>query len=155
MYLLTVLLYCTAAAFINEAWYTITGHPRDKSLNSWPETIHPDDRLRCETWFKRVIESTEPIHPIEFRWRQEPGEGVQRWTWADARHDIGEHGEIVTITGTLTDITEKKAVELHQQQRAEEAIQMRRAQEGFVDMTVSNGACFVEILFVLLCSNGH
>lgn len=61
---------------------------------------------------------------------------MQRWTWADAKHDIGENGELVAITGTLTDITEKKLVELHQQQRAEEAIQMRRAQEGFIDMTV-------------------
>lgn len=106
-------------------------------MDDWPQTIHPDDKERCLVWFDNVLKSQNAIHPLEFRWKQPEGAtGVQRWTWADARHDIDDNGNIVTITGTLTDITEKKMVELHQQQRAEEAIQMRNAQEGFIDMTV-------------------
>jgi hypothetical protein len=87
-------------------------------------------------WFKNVLSSQDDIHPIEFRWQQDPQDAMQRWTWAEARHNIDDNGDMIGLTGTLTDITEKKLVEFHQQQKAEEAIQMRRAQEGFVDMTV-------------------
>lgn len=105
-------------------------------MDEWPNSMHPDDKERCLVWFKNVLSSKNDIHPIEFRWKQSPKDTGQRWTWAEARHNIDDNGDVVGVTGTLTDITEKKLVELHQQQRAEEAIQMRHAQEGFVDMTV-------------------
>lgn len=123
-------------AFVSKAWHGITGHSLDRPVDEWPDTIHPEDKDRCLVWFEKVLTTRDPIHALEFRWKQRPGETKQRWTWADARHDIDDNGVLVGVTGTLTDITEKKMVELHQQQRAEEAIQMRRAQEGFVDMTV-------------------
>ena len=49
--------------------------------------------------------------------------------------EYDDEGRLIGLTGSLMDVTEKKKMELLQQDRAEEAIELRRAQERFIDMT--------------------
>ena len=49
--------------------------------------------------------------------------------------EVDQEGRVTGLIGVLTDVTEKKGMEVFQQTRAEEAIELRRAQERFIDMT--------------------
>jgi hypothetical protein len=72
---------------------------------------------------------------MEFRWKAQPGQTSERWCYAVSSPELDAYGNIVSITGALTDITDNKMMMMYEKQRAEEAIALRTAQERFVDMT--------------------
>lgn len=57
------------------------------------------------------------------------------WTWADISRNLDENGAIKEIIAVLIDHTDKKILEKILETRADEAIERRRLQEGFIDMT--------------------
>ena len=61
---------------------------------------------------------------------------LYRWSSVFSCPDFGPDGRLQTITGVTMDISAQKKVEAFERHRAEEAIELRRAQERFID-TVS------------------
>lgn len=59
-----------------------------------------------------------------------------RWCSVFSSPDYGPDGKLASITGVTMDISAQVKVEQYERHRAEEAIELRRAQEGFID-TVS------------------
>jgi hypothetical protein len=49
--------------------------------------------------------------------------------------EMDGEGNVVRIFGAFTDISDRKRAEREQHQRLEEAVELRRQQESFIDMT--------------------
>ena len=119
--------------FVNDSWWTITGHPRDKPVDSFWESVHDDDVETVKYIFATVLERNMPS--FEFRWKRRPGDICDRWCTGSSRIETDDEGKVIAATGVLSDTTDKKLVELNQKRQAEEAIELRTAQERFIDMT--------------------
>lgn len=127
----------------NEAWFQLTGHPRDAFYPlSWYNVIHEGDhpimdvewaklgrgeRVEFELRLKRPFLTQEYVN----------GEQVEGTTWiiASAYTDKRPDGSVKGILGCLTDISRQKWIEGFQSRRTEEAMELKRQQENFMDMT--------------------
>lgn len=65
------------------------------------------------------------------------GEKVQGYTWiiAGAYAEKNMRGEVVGILGCMTDISRQKWAEGFQNRRMLEAVELKKQQENFIDMT--------------------
>lgn len=118
--------------YANAAWEEISGHPAS-SPGNWLDSVHDDDRDRVERKWRRAREKCRDAK-TEFRWKT-PLQGMERWCLATVASEKLEDGTFGGFTGAIMCITERKAAERYQQQRAEEAIELKRQQEYFIDMT--------------------
>ena len=73
--------------------------------------------------------------PVEFRWKKHSGEPYNRWVYIVSSPEFDEDGKMIAVSGVFTDVTSKKLAEEKEKARAEEAIELRRQQERFIDMT--------------------
>ena len=121
--------------FANAAWYRISRHPEEAGTDTFLDSVHEDDVEASIAMWKLAMTSKVPVPPMEFRWKPRPGDSSIRWCYAVSSPELDARGNIVSVTGALTDISDSKAMELYQKQRAEEAIELRTATERFVDMT--------------------
>lgn len=129
--------------YANETWFELTQHPRDAFYPlSWYNVIHErDHELMDREWAK--LTAGDPVH-FELRLKRPfiteetlNGEAVMGDTWilAAAYADKKEDGTVKGILGCLTDISRQKWSEDFQARRTEEAIELKRQQENFMDMT--------------------
>jgi PAS domain-containing protein len=66
-----------------------------------------------------------------------PGQKVEGPTWiiAAAYPEKAEDGTVVGILGCITDISRQKWIEGFQTRKVVEAVELKRQQENFIDMT--------------------
>jgi len=121
--------------FANEAWWRISRHPKELGANAFIQSVHEEDVPAAVAMWEKALTSRTPVPPMEFRWKAQPGQTSERWCYAVSSPELDAYGNIVSITGALTDITDNKMMMMYEKQRAEEAIALRTAQERFVDMT--------------------
>lgn len=74
----------------------------------WFEQIHPDDAERVRAAVDRLISGELPRLDIEYRLRA--ASGALRWVLCRGAAEF-VHGRPVRLSGVLTDITERKAIE--------------------------------------------
>ncbi|KAM0706698.1 hypothetical protein Q7P35_006027 [Cladosporium inversicolor] len=133
--------------YANSMWFDLTQHPRDSFHPlSWYDVIHEDDHaLMDREWAK--LTAGDPVH-FELRLKRPfeteealNGEAIRGETWiiASAYADKNEDGTVKGILGALSDISRLKWAEGFQARRTEEAVEMKRQQERFLD-TVSHEA---------------
>lgn len=95
---------------LNKAWEQLTGYSVDDSIGKniifW---IHPDDRTEIAKIFIQVTEAKKDSLILEYRLRRETGEYVWLESNVKLMHDTS--GNIVSMVGTLFDITERKQSE--------------------------------------------
>lgn len=129
--------------YANETWFDLTQHPRDSFHPlSWYDVIHKDDHaLMDREWAK--LTAGDPVH-FELRLKRPfetdeslNGESIRGETWilASAYADKNEDGMVKGILGCLTEISRQKWAEGFQARRTEEAVELKRQQENFLDMT--------------------
>ncbi len=96
--------------------------------------IHPDDRAAVEESNRSVIEDATPI-PLEYRIVLR--DGTERVVWAEAGEMVrDESGKVVSLSGTVQDITERKRIEQEIMQLNTE-LEMR-VQERTEELTATN-----------------
>jgi len=127
----------------NNAYYTLTEHPRDVSYPmSWYGVIHELDHPTMDREWAKLL-GGEPVS-FEMRLRRPfvaeeivPGEKVEGFTWiiAAAYPERAEDGTVVGISGCITDISRQKWMEGFQTRKMMEAVELKRQQENFIDMT--------------------
>jgi PAS domain S-box-containing protein len=133
--------------YANSMWFDLTQHPRDSFHPlSWYDVIHKDDHaLMDREWAK--LTAGDPVH-FELRLKRPfeteeslNGEPIRGETWitASAYADKNEDGTVKGILGALSDISRLKWAEGFQARRTEEAIELKRQQNSFID-TVSHEA---------------
>ena len=111
------------------------GFPLDDmepSIESWYDLIHPHDRDRVVGGIHRVIDSGETLWSDEYRFRRRDGSYAYVYDRGYVIKD--ESGKPVRMTGSLIDITERKALEARLQAYAESQThllnQLMHAQEA-------------------------
>lgn len=99
--------------FYNDSWFTILGYsPTEfpQHYNTWRDLLHPDDVAQAEAYVNANI-LTGRDFDLQFRMKSKNGE----WRWIQAYGYVVERtleGKAEHITGTHTDITERKLAEL-------------------------------------------
>lgn len=108
----------TQAFDVSARWEAMLGYApgeMDVSVESWPNLVHPDDFPAVRESFERHITGASPLHQAEFRARTKAGD----WRWILTRGRIVErdaNGQPLIMSGTHTDITERKQFELAQRE---------------------------------------
>ncbi|KAI8279354.1 hypothetical protein K4K56_012745 [Colletotrichum sp. SAR 10_98] len=124
--------------FANDMWWQISRHPRtEDSVNTWMQSVREEDRSGLERSWKKLIEDKEAV-TVEFRFkcsRQNGRNTIDTWVLMSAFPEKTEHGTLKSIFGCITDISPQKWAEDFQKQRREEAVELKRQQENFIDIT--------------------
>lgn len=86
--------------------------PDDSPLRQrqWPQHIHPDDLPRMRASMRRHLKGKIPFHRLEFRAKSRAG----KWRWLLTQGRVVERdarGRAIMMSGTLTDITERRQAE--------------------------------------------
>ncbi|KAJ4416460.1 hypothetical protein N0V82_006725 [Gnomoniopsis sp. IMI 355080] len=131
------------AIYCNDMWYAITEHPRGAEYPmSWYNVIHPDDHAIMDAEWANLGSGASVSFEIRLRKPFKAaevvgGERVEGDTWilASAYSQRGKDGSISSILGCLTDISRQKWAEDFQTRRKKEALELKRQQENFIDMT--------------------
>ena len=125
--------------YCNDTWYDIAQHPRGEATgDKWTTAIKPEDLPAVERNWKRMLEDLTPIS-VQFRfkhpWRDKNGSTGDTWVLANSYPEKGPDGKLKSIFGSITDISSQKFAEDLQKRRMEEAMELKRQQENFIDIT--------------------
>ncbi len=125
--------------YCNEMWSKISGHERtEKTLDAWMLSIRDEDRPAVERIWRHLVEEKIAI-THEFRFKSSRrivhGHPVDAWALMSAHPERDETGALKSIFGCITDISQQKWAEDFQKQRLDEAVELKRQQENFIDIT--------------------
>jgi diguanylate cyclase (GGDEF)-like protein/PAS domain S-box-containing protein len=95
---------------LNPAWTELTGFDVPRTLGTpLLDAVAPQDRALAAGQFRNLLAGLTPFCRHDVRYRSADGE--TRWVEAWACATKGSTGTIAGITGTLRDISERKAIE--------------------------------------------
>lgn len=98
--------------FISQRWKNITGYSMDEDLNLkgiLKYTIHPKDRKVFLQDFKKYLNKETTLYESTFRIKCKSGE--YKWIYNRGKAQRNYTGQVITLAGSLTDITERKRIE--------------------------------------------
>ncbi|KAA8612633.1 BaeS Signal transduction histidine kinase [Pyrenophora tritici-repentis] len=125
--------------YCNDTWYEIARVPREPELTDrWIDFVKEEDQsLILEHW-KKLVNNTTPIN-IEFRfkapWEDRNRNKSDTWVLFQAFPEKDEHGQLKSVFGSITNISPQKWAEGFQKRKMEEAVELKRQQENFIDIT--------------------
>ncbi|KAH8179306.1 histidine kinase-, DNA gyrase b-, and HSP90-like ATPase domain-containing protein [Sarocladium implicatum] len=124
--------------YCNDMWWQISRHSRAEGTEDlWMNSVRTEDRSTLEAAWKKLIEEKSTIS-VEFRFKcsQQDGENtIDTWVLMSAFPERHPDGALKSIFGCITDISSQKWAEKVQNERREEAVEMKRQQENFIDIT--------------------
>jgi len=109
----------TRTSYVSPTYKVQLGYPPDAleaSPSDWASRLHPEDRDRAITAFRRFIRG-EADYSIDFRLRHR--DGSYRWFHSNAVLIRDSQGQPCKVVGTHIDITERKTAEIALQQSEE------------------------------------
>ncbi len=105
----------TGETTFDERWAKIIGYTLKEitpfSIETWARFAHADDLKRSEALLKRIFDRELDYYDIECRMKHKDGS----WIWVQARGKVttwSADGKPLIMSGTHTDITERKETEL-------------------------------------------
>ena len=109
-----------ACTYLSQSWYDFTGQTPETGLGlGWVKAVHPEDSEASEMAFLSASEKHQDFR-VEYRLRSKHGE--YRWAIDSAAPRFGSRGEFLGFIGSVIDITERKAAEEAQAERARLAV---------------------------------
>ncbi|KAI0966475.1 histidine kinase [Xylaria arbuscula] len=123
--------------YSNDMWWDLSRHNRSESVNNWMQSVKDEDRPALEAvWRQLVLEKVAITHEFRFKCsRHEGGIIIDTWVLMSAYPEKDSEGGIKGIFGCITNISQQKLAEQIQMQRREEAVELKRQQENFIDIT--------------------
>ena len=125
--------------YCNAKMYHITNVSQDAlEGNKWMGAIVDEDRDRfMKLWASLVHEGTVLNSEIRFKtkWVDQYGNDGDTWVLVMAAPQQDEDGKIKMILGSMTNISQQKWAEHFEKRRMEEAMELKRQQENFIDIT--------------------
>lgn len=102
------------------------------------KSIKDEDREGVQQiWADLVDKKTAITHSFRFKtpWQDPHGQQGDTWVLMSAYPERDVDGTLKSVFGSITNISQQKWAEGFQKRRMEEAIEMKRQQENFIDMT--------------------
>lgn len=124
--------------FRNDMWWQISQVSRTQELgNAWMDSVRAEDRPALEgAWMKLLHERVTISVEFRFKCNQQNGDNtIDTWVLMSAYPEKNPDGSLKSIFGCITDISSQKWAEKVQDQRREEAVELKRQQENFIDIT--------------------
>jgi len=126
-------------AYCNEKWYEISKIPKGGHVyDNWMEFVKGEDQgMVKKLWSNLVNKITAFSTEFRFKasWKDPNGDAGETWVLASAYPERNENGSLKVIFGSITDISRQKWAEHFEKRRVEEAIELKRQQENFIDIT--------------------
>ena len=120
--------------FTNARWTEITGLAQARALgDGWLEGVHPDDRERAATDWRRSVSAGTPFN-LEFRFLRADASVV--WVLGQSVPFLTANGEVAGQIGAITDISRSKVIEA---EHASLESQVREAQKMTAIGTLAGG----------------
>ena len=125
--------------YCNDTWYEITRVAKDaESTDRWVDAIKPEDQELARGLWHKIVDKLEPT-TAEFRfkapWEGPGGNRTDTWVLFSAYPERYVEGGLKSVFGSLTNISQQKWAEGFQKQKMEEAVELKRQQENFIDIT--------------------
>ena len=99
--------------FVSQGWREVTGYEPSAFAGDAPmnfrSLMHPDD---VEDVRKEVNEALARRKSFEFTYRIRAANGTEKWIWERGQGIFAENGRVQCLEGFVTDVTEKKRMEL-------------------------------------------
>jgi len=125
--------------YSNDTWWEISRHARsENSASTWMESIKEEDQEGVRVVWEKLVTHTTPItHEFRFKtpWQDRNGSRGDTWVLMSAYPEKDSDGKLKSVFGSITNISQQKWAEDFQKRRMEEAIELKRQQENFIDMT--------------------
>ncbi|KAE8848441.1 hypothetical protein PTNB85_02284 [Pyrenophora teres f. teres] len=120
--------------YCNDQWFRITNHPKiPMDQVEWRSVVYEDQLEHCyreiEATRQRQGAHTFTCH-LKKHWKGPDDISTPTWILVAATAYTDD-----SIMGTMTDISQLKWAEAIQKSRVEEALESKRQQENFIDMT--------------------
>ncbi|MCJ1378854.1 hypothetical protein MMC17_001953 [Xylographa soralifera] len=125
--------------YCNDMFYEISRHPKEEdNSDDWMNVIKDEDKDFALQWWSNLVENKVPM-TAEFRfkapWQDRNGTLGDTWVLASAYPEKYDNGDLKSVFGSITNISQQKWAEDFQKRRMEEAVELKRQQESFIDTT--------------------
>jgi PAS domain S-box-containing protein len=125
--------------YCNDTWWQITRHVKEEnSIDSWMDSLRDEDRDVVQLiWRKLVVYKIPVTHEFRVKapFEDRNGNKGDSWVLMSAYPEKNSQGDLKSIFGSLTDISQQKWAEDYQIRRLSEAVELKRQQENFIDIT--------------------
>ncbi|MGM3307387.1 PAS domain S-box protein [Anabaena sp. WFMT] len=145
----------TGKVYLSPSWKSILGYANQElpnTMETWQQCIHPDDSQQVMSILHDYLENKIPTYEVEFRTRHK--DGSYRWVSVRGAALRNESGLPYRLSGSHTDITERKQTEVALQKSAERekalAIAIRRMRQT-LDIKTIFAATTSELRQVIHC----
>lgn len=125
--------------FANDSWYEISRVPRGQgTADKWLDVVKEEDQKLVEERWQTLVVDKKPVS-FEFRfkapWQDRRGDKGETWVLFSSYPEKDEAGNLKSVFGSITNISEQKWAENIQTKKMEEAVELKRQQESFIDIT--------------------
>jgi signal transduction histidine kinase/CheY-like chemotaxis protein len=125
--------------FANDTWYEISRVSKTaQGPDEWMNAIMPEDKAYVDSLWHDLVVNTKSVNG-EFRfkapWHSRTGIKSDTWVLFSCYPETYDDGRLKSIFGVITEISQQKWAEGLQTRRMEEAVELKRQQENFIDMT--------------------
>lgn len=124
--------------FTNDTFCAISGIPKDEDASLWMGAIHDEDRANVEKmWHNLIYNKMSMLAEFRFKrpWEDPDGNIGETWVLGSAYPEKDTDGGLKSAFGCITNISQQKRAEDFQKKRMEEAVEVKRQQSNFIDMT--------------------
>ena len=108
------------------------------AADRWIDAVKEEDQQLVEKNWKTLVVDTKPVS-FEFRfkapWQDRRGDKGETWVLFSSYPEKGSDGKLKSVFGSITNISEQKWAEGIQTRKMEEAVELKRQQENFIDIT--------------------
>jgi PAS domain-containing protein len=124
----------------NERYFEMTGHPREGYREfAFLDAIAEESKLSCQEMWDELISTKRPctrellLNNPHTQPRELSGSPIDYWVLSSSSPEIGPDGEILSIMGSITDISQMKWAQGLQETRIREAEETKRQQNEFIE----------------------
>ncbi|KAM3425540.1 hypothetical protein BST61_g7487 [Cercospora zeina] len=125
--------------FANDTWYDISRVPKNANMaDTWMDAVKPEDLQTVkDLWIELVanVKSVSREFRFKAQWRDRNGNSGDTWVLFSGFPEQYVDGRLKSVFGSITDISQQKWAEGLQTRKMEEAVEMKRQQENFIDIT--------------------